>query len=197
MKRSIATVLLSVLLGLASISAYSEDVPGQIDFGSFTPPKAGGEFVEVNIPQSLIFLASRFVEKQEPEAAELIKSLKFIRVNVVGMDDENRANVEENIAKARQSLSGKGWERIVKVQQKDQDVGVYMKSGEKDSVQGIAVLVLDGKKAAVLVNIVGDLKAEQLSKLGERLSMLGDRFDIAPLREVGKNIEKAEAEKEK
>ncbi|HEV8494194.1 MAG TPA: DUF4252 domain-containing protein, partial [Candidatus Angelobacter sp.] len=77
-----------------------------------------------------------------------------------------------------------GWERIVKVQEKNQDVGVYLKTAaNKDTVQGVVVMVMDGKSEAVLINVVGDIKPEQLSMIGEKLH-------IDPLKKIGEKIEK-------
>ena len=46
--------------------------PGQVDFGTFAPPGGGGEFVEVNLSSGLISLAAQFVEKQEPDVAQVL-----------------------------------------------------------------------------------------------------------------------------
>jgi hypothetical protein len=65
MKRSIALLGAFACTMLTSdlILAAEKAVPGQADFGSFTAPTGGGEFVEVNVPGGLISLAARFVEK--------------------------------------------------------------------------------------------------------------------------------------
>jgi hypothetical protein len=44
-------------------------------------------------------------------------------------------------------------------------------------------MALDGNKEAVFVNVVGDIKPDQLS-------MLGDRLHIDPLKKLGKPQEK-------
>jgi hypothetical protein len=177
--------LLTFALGLAllpvslnTVLAAEAPPPGQVDFGSFTPPKDGGQFVEVNLSSSLIGMAAKLVEKQEPQVAELLKGLEGVRVNVIGVNDDNRADLEARIEKIRKELDLKGWERVVKVQEQKQDVGVYLKTEKKDTVQGLVVVVKDGDKQAVFVNIVGNIRPEQIS-------MLGERFDIDPLKEIG------------
>ena len=104
-------------------------------------------------------------------------------MNVVGVDDQNRSDVESRVQAVRKELETKGWERIVKVQDKGQDVGVYLKTQNKDTVQGLVVVVVDGAKQAVFVNVVGDIKPEQLSMLGETLH-------IDPLKKIGHQVEK-------
>lgn len=168
-------------------------LPGQVDFGDFSPPKGEGEFVEVNVPTGLITLATRLVEKDEPEAAKLLGGLKLVRVNVIGLDEENRAELQKRAQKVRKDLAAKGWERIVTAQQKGQDVSVYLKMDNKGTVQGLAAVVLDGKEHAVFANVVGEIKPEQLAMLGEKLH-------IDPLKEIGASAQKPEnkpKEKEK
>jgi hypothetical protein len=166
--------------------------PGQVDFGSFSPPRSGGQFVEVNLTSSIITLATRFVEKQEPEVAQLLNGLHGVRVNVIGLDDENRDDLEKRTQALRKELDSKGWERIVVARQQDQDVAVYLKTRNKDTVQGLVVTVMDGNKQAVFVNVVGNIKPEQLA-------LVGDRLNIEPLKKLGGPLKKSkdrEAEEE-
>jgi len=165
-------------------------LPGQVDFGVFAPPGGGGEFVEVNLTSSLISMAARFVEKEEPEVAQLLNGVQLVHVNVVGLNDANRSELEKRSEKIRKELDGKGWERIVSVQQQEQNVGVYLKTLNKDTVQGLVVMVMDGNKQAVFVNIVGDIKPDKLAVLGERLH-------IDPLKKLGHATQKAEEGAEK
>ncbi len=151
--------------------------PGQIEFGEFTP-SGDGEFVEVNIPGNLIALGAKFVEKEEPDVAKLLNGIKQVRVNVIGLNDSNREQLQQRAQKVRNELAKKGWERIVMAQKDQQDVGVYLKMDSKSAVQGLAVVVIEGGKQAVFVNVVGDIRPEQLS-------MLGDRFHIDPLKNLG------------
>jgi len=186
--------ILPCLLGTAVLPlvlaapAFGEALPpGQVDFGSFTAPSGGGEFVEVNVTSSIITLATKFLEKDQPDVAKVLQGLHLVRVNVVGLNEENRPDMQARVQGIRKDLEAKGWERIVKVQEKDQDVGVYLKTQNKDTVQGLVVVVLDGNKEAVFVNVVGDIKPEQLAMLGEKLH-------IDPLKKIGKEVEKKEQE---
>ncbi len=183
MKRSLPVAIYSlVLLSAASVRIRAQDAPpGRVDFGAFTPPGSGQIFVEVNVPESLISIAASVVEKQEPDVAKLLRGIRGVHLDVVGLNDKNRDEIEQRATRLREELSRKGWERIVVVQQKEQDVGVYLKMDSKSVIQGLTVVVRDGQKQAVFANIVGDIKPEQIVLLGERL-----RLD--PLKELGKEI---------
>jgi hypothetical protein len=174
----------AILCVVAAPSALADQLlPGQVDFGSFSPPKGGGQYVEVNVPTALINLASQVVAKDEPEVAKLLNGLKLVKVNVIGLDDENRPELEKRAQKIRLQLSGNGWECVVTVQQQDQDISVYLKMGDKGAVQGLTAVVINGKDQAVFANVVGDIKPEQLA-------MLGDKFNIKPLKDLGIATEK-------
>lgn len=157
--------------------------PGFVDFGKFAPPSGGGQFVEVNVKAQLLGLAARLIEKQEPEVAALLRDLKGVRVNVVGVDDANRADLEERIRKIRVALDEAGWQRVVTVQDKDENVGVYLKQRGEEAIDGVVVTVIDGGKEAVFVNVVGDIRPEKLAVLGEKLH-------IEPLKKVGEAVKK-------
>ena len=169
--------------------AQSENLPpGQVDFGTFSPSASGGEFVEVNLSSNLISMAARFIEKQEPDIAKVVKGITLVHVNVIGVNEQNRPDLEKRIEKVRHDLEGKGWEKVVTVKEKDQEVGVYVKTANKDTVQGVTVMVMEENKEAVFVNVVGDIKPEQLA-------MLGDKLHIEPLKKLGDVKAAPEADK--
>ena len=143
----------------------------QVHFGKFTPPGKGSEFVEVQVRSNLLMFAAQLVEKEQPDAAKLLRSVQLVRVNVVGLTDENREEMQKRIQKIRQDLESHGWERNVNVQGKDgEDVGVYTQTGGGETLAGVAITVMDPKNV-VLVNVVGDIRPEQIAALGESLNI--------------------------
>lgn len=185
------SLVLGLLVSLVPLTTRAANVPaGFIDFGKFTPPGDAGQFVEVNINSNLISMVARMTEKSEPEVADMLQGLKSIRVNVIGLNDENRDEMASRIKAIRGQLDSDGWERIVTAQEKKQDVGVYLKTRGPEAVEGVVVTVLDGKKQAVLINVVGDIKPE-------KLGMLGDRFNIDPLKKFSHKAEQKAQKAEK
>jgi len=71
----------------------------------------------------------------------------------------------------------------VAVQKKGEDVGVFLKTRGEETIEGLVVTVLDGRKEAVLVNIVGDIKPEKIAVVGEKLN-------IDPLKKIGRELGK-------
>ena len=164
------SILAAVALAATGVRAAD---PGYVDLGKFTPAK-GREFVEVNLHAPLIKLAARFVDKDEPEVAELLRGLKHVRVNVVGFDETNKRETTDRVDAIRSELEGQGWVKLVTVKEAEQaaDVGVYVKMREDESIDGVVVTVIDrSDDKAVFVNVVGNITPEQISALGEGLNI--------------------------
>ena len=180
MKNYLAAVALAAATSLGSAFGASHEA-GFVDFGKFTP-MTGSEFVEVNVNSNLIAMVANFARKQEPQVAEALSGLKSIRVNVLGVNDDNREEITQRMKSVRAQLDGAGWERLVTVIKDGDDVGVFMKMRGPEAVEGVVVTVLKGGGQAVFVNVVGDIRPDKLATVGER-------FNIEPL----KHLPKAEA----
>lgn len=171
----------AVISLMTAVRAANGDA-GIIDLGKFTPTP-GAQFVEVNINSNLISMVMNFAKKAEPEVAEVLQGLKSIRVNVLGLNDENRSDIQERITQIRSQLDKSGWDRVVTVIDKADDVGVFIKTKGADVVEGVVVTVLNAKSEAVIVNIVGDIRPD-------RLATIGERFNIEPLKHLPKPVAK-------
>ena len=180
--KTLALTTLSGVLALPLTAANSD--PGAVDLGQFTPSTERAEFVEIQIKSNLIGLVAGLARQAEPEVADLLQSLRSIRVNVIGLGEDNRAEVTKRVQDLRRQLDRDRWDRIVTVQEKDQDVGVYVKLRGQEAFEGIVVTVLDGGKEAVLINVAGDLPPE-------KLSLIGERFNIEPIRKAGEALKKS------
>ena len=98
-----------------------------MDFGHFDA-EVGEQFVEVDINKSLLKLAAVFAKHEDPEIANLISNLERVRVNVIGLNDDNRAEATDHIESIRSDLDQAGWARVVSVREKAGDnVVVFLK----------------------------------------------------------------------
>jgi len=188
LRSSLAAAIVS--LALTTLVSAADVEPGAIDIGQLMP-SAKGQFVEINLSPALLKFAARIAARQEPEAAELIRNLKSIRVNVVGLDDSNRAATLEKIESVRRKLEGDGWTKMVTVRDHDKgdNVDVHVKQRGEEAIDGLVVTVIDHKGEAVFVNIVGNINPDQLAQIA-------DKFDIEPLRKMHLKIESKKKAKE-
>jgi hypothetical protein len=172
----VAAAGLAAALSASALAAESD--PGYVDLGKLVPA-AKGEYVEVNLSTAMLKFAAKLASRQEPEAAALIGNLKHVRVNVVSLDESNRQGAIEHIEGIRRKLADQGWTQMVTVREKGDrsNVDVHVKQRTEDVIDGLVITVIDEKGEAVLVNIVGNISAEQIAEVA-------DNLDIEPLRHV-------------
>jgi hypothetical protein len=179
MKNSLRTLLAAATLSLAFAASLhaADEQPGFVDIGQLMP-SGQGKFVEVNLSPAILKFASRIAKAQDEDAADIVGDIQRIRVNVVGLDDKNRAANVEKIEAVRAKLEGQGWTRMVTVREHDRDdVAIFAKMKGEDVIEGLVVTVIDHKGEAVFVNIVGSIKADKIAALAEK-------YDIEPLRKL-------------
>ncbi len=181
----------TVSLALVTFSRAADTEAGAVDFGTLMP-SAKGEFVEINLSPTLLKFAARLTAHEEPESAELLANLKGIRVNVVGLDDSNRAGMIEKVEAIRKALDAQGWAKMVTVREPagGDNVDIHVKQHGDDAIDGLVITVLDKKGQAVFVNIVGNIQADQIAKIAEK-------FDIEPLRKLHLKFEHKDKTDEK
>lgn len=157
------------LLFTTSLRA-AESAGGLVNFGKFTKP-TNGELVEVNLTSDMISMAMQLAGKGQPDFTEALSGLHSVSVNVVGLDDQNRDEVTTRMKSVRAQLDAGGWQPVVKVQEKKEDVGIYLKTRGKEAIEGVVITVLEGRKQAVFINVAGDLRMDKLSALGDKLNI--------------------------
>lgn len=173
---------IAALVATASALTAASDAPGYVDLGQSAPPADGGTYVEVNIPRNLIAFAVRLTGKDEPDIAQLLDGLQSIHVNVVSMDDSNTDELHQRAARVLEQVERDGWHKVVTVREDDEHVDVYVKIRDEEVIEGVTVVVMEGDDEAVFVNIVGDIRPEQIA-------LVGERFGIDPLKEIGVQVD--------
>ena len=184
MKSSFRRLLAPAVLATTLVLPLHGADSGHFDFGKLVGPEKG-EFVDITLGRGVLKFASIVAKCKNAEASQLISGLSRIRVNVVGLDDSNRRVTTDRVEAIRKELVSAGWEPIVTVRGKRQeDVAVFVKQRDGETIDGLVVTVIDErKKEAVFVNVVGNIRADQLAALGEQ-------FDIPHLRGT-KKVEKS------
>jgi len=165
------TSVIAVVTLLLSTPLRAADSPaGVINFGKFTKP-TNGELVEINLNSDTIAMAMQIAGKGQPDLAEALGGLHSVRVNVVGLDDQNREEVTARMKSVRSELDAAGWQRLVSVEEKKESVGIFLKSRGKEAIEGVVVTVLDNRKEAVFINVAGDIKMDKLAAVADKLNI--------------------------
>lgn len=160
---SLVTFALLLFAGTA-MTAKAQGAKLQLDQLDALANKAS-ETVDVKLDERLLHMIPKiFTDKDDADIKEVLKGVKGIYVKVFTFEKEgqySQAEVESVVSQ----LSGSGWNKIVSVMSKkeNQNVEVYLNT-TGDLVNGLAVLSVEPKEFTV-VNIVGPIDLEKLSKL--------------------------------
>jgi hypothetical protein len=136
-----------------------------------TLAQRANEFVDVSLDETLLRIIPKKIvvtsdTGEKTNIAEILAGLKGIYVRSYGFNAEGEYT-EANLARVRTQLRSPGWVRFINIVKKKTDdqmhVEVYMMTST-GSIDGLAILALEPKRLT-LVNIVGNINLEKLSKL--------------------------------
>jgi Zn-dependent alcohol dehydrogenase len=159
----LAAVML-LLCGGDAITAHAQGARLQIDQLDSLANRAS-ETVDVKLDERLMATTAKiFSDKEDADIKEILKGLKGIYVKSFEFEkagEYSSADVESVMSQLR----GGGWSKIVGVRsKKDGDnVDVYLMM-QGDQIEGLAVISAEPKEFTV-VNIVGPVNLEKLTKL--------------------------------
>lgn len=169
-----AAKLLLLLFVISASNAYGQEGRLNIDqldrlAGSAT------ELIDVTVDQNLLQLASKFLkpERSADEALikEIVNGLKGVYVKRLAFASEG-AFSDTDVESVRSQLGTPGWMKIVNVRSKKKNVrnlDVYLMN-EGAVVKGLAVILVE-PMALTVVNVVGPIDLEKLSKLEGRFGI--------------------------
>ncbi len=159
----LAAVML-LLLGGAAITAHAQGARLQIDQLDSLANRAS-ETVDVKLDERLMATTAKiFSGKDDEDIKEILKGLKGIYVKSFEFEKEGQYSPAD-VESVMSQLRGGGWSKIVGVRsKKDGDnVDVYLMM-QGDQIEGLAVISAEPKEFTV-VNIVGPVNLEKLTKL--------------------------------
>ena len=176
MKLKFLLIALSSILALPAMAQEDglKDLPGYVDFGELET-LFGEPTVQIAVGGSLLNFVSALTSHEDPQAAKLFKRLHGVRVNVFENPSMTESAVD-HVKSISSSLRQQGWESVVTVNSDDEQLRIFMKfNGE--NVEGITVMALE-EDEAVFVNVIGDLKPDELGKVMENFDIdMGDHDD--------------------
>lgn len=160
----LASVVL--LTALTTVAAFAQNARLQIDHIDRLFPNAV-ETIDVRIDGALLQIASKFLDKNkvnEAQVREILNVLKGVYVKGVEFDKDGQFT-EQDVESVRQQLAAPGWSKIVGVRSKrdgdNVEVSLMLNNG---LIEGIGVL-LTSPKQLMVVNVVGPIDPEKISEL--------------------------------
>lgn len=127
------------------------------------------QVVDITIGEMPLHIARWFVG-DDPEAKELIKGLKSVRVRSFEFDADDMYSTSD-IDAIRSQLSGPDWSRLVQTRDRNtnENTDIYLAvNGAK--ITGLAIISSEPRKFSI-INIVGSIRPEQLAKLQKPLGL--------------------------
>lgn len=147
-------------------------MPGYVDFSELSQ-NYGEPRVMVNLGGSLLKLVGS-MKHDDPVAEEALKSLESVRIHVYDTaGDTTSADARMDAVSGK--LTSLDWEQIVRVQEPENRVNIYVKHSE-DRIHGLMIMAVNAEEA-VFVNVLGDINPAHLSEVVAGIDMV-DEFDV-------------------
>ena len=178
--REALSILALVLFSISAANSAKAQDP-QIRLESLDRLAArASQTIDVTVDESMIHMASRFLnanKEDEAKLRELLKQLKGVQVKVFEFENPGEYTAED-IELIRNQLSAPGWSKVATVRSRKSSSGGgenvdvrFMLEGTM--IKGIAVLIADPREI-VIVNVIGPIDPEKISEL----NLLEGRFGI-------------------
>lgn len=175
----VALAVLAAALLASTAHADADDkafasMPGYVDFAALAkiPDEAK---VEVNLKSPMLGLVSKFVGHDDPDLRDMLANLKLVRVRVYDITPEIEKAFISAGSETTSRLDKNGWERIVRVRDDGERVDVYFKPSTKaEWIEGVLIIALDNE--AAFINIVGQIRPEDVGRIGEHFDI--DEFGV-------------------
>ncbi len=178
LKQILAVVVVAGLVPFAmAADSDIQNHPGFVDFSTLTAITSTEPSVEISLKAPLLNMVTNLIRNEDEEAADFISKLLRVTVNVFESENIDVDEISASMSDIANDLDAQGWERVVRVREDSDHVDIYFRlSADSEIIHGIAIMVAEPGET-VLVNIVGDISADDISAVGRR-------FDIEELVEL-------------
>jgi len=172
----LAVILAVAVFAVGDTKAEKKDYtkhPGYVEFDATAIFGDKEPQVEVYLSQPMLKLVGEFAKNEDEDLQNLLGNLMLIRVQVYGADREDIDKFISQSSGTVKSLKKKGWERVIRVREDDENVSVHLKpSSNYEYLEGIVVIAAEyDEEEAIFVNIVGDIRPEDVHRLSGYLGV--------------------------
>lgn len=147
--------------------------PGFFDYSEYTQFKNIEPTTAVHLEGPMLKAIARMGENRSEKAAEMLASLKLVKVNEFPIAKGDLEKTEATIAAMDKKLQSLKWERIIKTKEKGMLASVYVKMDTNETYSGLFVIAMDKENDLTLVNIVGKIDLETIGNLSEQINLPG------------------------
>lgn len=159
--------LAGMLLAVAAPAADRNDSrnhPGYADLVAIAGFDGRTTKIEVDVSGWLLSLGKDLGARVHDRDLSVLQGLEAVHIRVFPYQANERADMVKGVDRISTALTKAGWERIVKVNDDDEDVYVYIKGNEK-YVEGLSIAALTDDDQVALINIYGHISPDQIAHL--------------------------------
>ncbi len=157
--------------------------PGFFNYKDFAQLKNAESITEVYLEEPLLKMVAGLAEDKKEGLGDALGGLKLVRVNEFKIPKNELTNMEAAVETMDNNLQSKGWDRIIRTNNKGNYTNVYIKKGNNNEFVGLTIVSLekllkggentDDSGKATFVNIVGKIDLSTIGKLSEQLHVPG------------------------
>jgi Domain of unknown function (DUF4252) len=168
-------IILGVVCAALTLVAQDVKMPANLD----QLESKAKNVVDVTLDGPLLKLAGKFLSDKDPDEARakrIIGNLKGIYVRTYEFEDRDEYS-QSDIDRFRAQLKSPGWTRVVGVHsKKDGEHSEIWVKNDGDAFGGLVVLATEPRELTI-VNIVGQIRPEDIRDLGGHFGIPGIDFD--------------------
>src|SRR5688572_14828168 len=134
--------------------------------------------VQIDLNEAMIKLFAGAASGEDAQAAAALDGITNLRVRVYEDITTEIPDVMKFVNDTTARLEGDGWNSIVRVNDGDEQVRIYVKPGADATISGLTVMVTDGGGDGgggefVFINVSGVIQPEQLGRIAGTIAMHG------------------------
>jgi hypothetical protein len=188
MKRIKTLLVLFFLISVNFFAQQKEDYtkhPGYFDYKELAGLNNAESLSEIYLEESLLKMVAGMAQNKSDEMSEMINGLKLVQVNEYKIDKSSITDMEGSLGVMDKNLQSKGWDRIVRTNNRNNLANIYIKKSSNGEFEGLAILSLSkggesdksdksepyGK--VTCVNIVGKIDLAKIGNLTKELKIPG------------------------
>ncbi|MCP4121626.1 MAG: DUF4252 domain-containing protein [Bacteroidetes bacterium] len=160
-------ILSLVMAVMLSLSASAGDGFDKL----YTKYSATEGITSINLSESIIKIASKFLGDEDQEAKEVLNDIESIKL----LTSEGTANAKL-VSEAKGLLKSEGYEDLIRVNEGDEYVRIMVK--ESNEIIKDIIVYVESQDEFVFINITGDIDPEKVGKALQTLDIEIDGLNI-------------------
>lgn len=176
--------LLSINLSAQQKEDYSK-YPGYFNYKEISGLKNAESLSEVYLEETLLKMVAGMAETNSDDMGDVVGGLKLVQVNEYKIDKSAVTDMEGSLEVMDKSLQSKGWDRIVRTNNRGNLANIYIMKSSNGEFEGLSILSLSKRVESdksdksepygkvTCVNIVGKIDLTKIGKLTKQFNLPG------------------------